>query len=157
MPRKYRSTEKLLKPDPVFGEKIIQKFINNLMRNGKLSTAQAIFYGAMDRISRQTKEKPPNEIFLGALANVRPKIEVKSRRVGGATYQVPVPVKEKRAMSLAMKWILTSVHARGNKPTYVRLAEEVLSAYKGEGPAIKKRDDVHKMAEANRAFAHLAF
>ena len=157
MPRKYKSTDKLQRPDPVFGDRVIQKFINNLMHNGKRATAQQVFYRAMDRIGRQTKEKPPNEIFHAALANIRPRIEVKSRRVGGATYQVPVPVKDKRAFGLAMKWLLTAVRLRGNKPTHVRLAEEVLSAYKGEGNVIKKRDDVHKMAEANRAFSHLAF
>jgi small subunit ribosomal protein S7 len=157
MPRKYRSTDKLQKPDAVYGDRVIQKFINNLMHCGKKSTAQRVFYRAMDRIGRMTKEKPANEIFMAALSNIRPKVEVKSRRVGGATYQVPVQIKEKRALSLAMKWLLTSVRTRGNKASHVRLAEEVLSAYKGEGAAVKKRDDVHKMAEANRAFAHLAF
>ena len=157
MPRKYKSTDKLQRADPVYDDRMIQKFINNLMHDGKRSTAQQIFYKAMDRISRQTKEKPANEIFHVALNNIRPRIEVKSRRVGGATYQVPVQIKEKRAFGLAMKWLLSTVRKRGNKPTYVRLAEEVLSAYRGEGTAIKKREDVHKMAEANRAFAHLAY
>jgi len=157
MPRKFKSNDKLLRPDPVYGDKGIERFINNIMKCGKKSTAQRIFYKALDRISRQTKEKPPNEIFHIAMDNARPRIEVKSRRVGGATYQVPVPVKDKRAYSLVTKWLLNAARSRGNKPSHVRLAEELLAAYRGEGNVIKKRDDVHKMAEANRAFAHLAF
>ncbi len=157
MPTKFKSFEHLLKPDPRFKSKLVGKFINCLMWEGKKAVAQRIFYGAIDQICKKIKDKDPVEIFTTAINNVRPQVEVRSRRVGGATYQVPVPVPQKRQTSLAFRWILNSVRSKKGRPTANKLADEILSAFKGEGEAIKKRDDVHKMAEANKAFAHLAY
>ncbi len=157
MPTSFKSFEHLLKPDPRFKSKLIGKFINSLMLAGKKSVAQSIFYDAMESICKKIKDKDPVEIFNTAINNVKPQVEVRSRRVGGATYQVPVPVPAKRQVSLAFRWILNSVRNKKGKPTHMKLADELLGAFKGEGEAIKKRDDVHKMAEANKAFAHLAY
>ena len=157
MPNKFKSFEHLLKPDPRFKSKLVGKFINCLMWEGKKTLAQGIFYRAIDEVAKKIKDKDPLEIFTQAINNVKPAIEVRSRRVGGATYQVPVPVPQKRQISLAFRWVLGSVRGKKGRPTHVKLADEILHAFKGEGDAMKKRDDVHKMAEANKAFAHLAY
>ena len=157
MPTKFKSFEHLLKPDPRFKSKLIGKFINNLMWEGKKTTAQGIFYDAMDIVCKKVKDKDPVEIFTTAINNVKPQVEVRSRRVGGATYQVPVPVPTKRQLSLAFRWILGASRGKKGRAMALKLADEILNCFKGEGDAIKKRDDVHKMAEANKAFAHLAY
>jgi small subunit ribosomal protein S7 len=158
MPRKFKSTEKFLKPDPRYRSALISKFINNLMFDGKKSTAQKIVYDAFDMIkAKMGDDTDPLEFFKQALDNVKPRIEVRSRRVGGATYQVPVEVTRKRQQALAFRWIRTAARARKGMPMAKRLAEELLAAYKREGAAFKTREDTHKMAEANKAFAHLAW
>jgi small subunit ribosomal protein S7 len=157
MPAKFRSFEHLLKPDPRYKNKLVGKFINCLMQGGKKSVAQRIFYAAMDEVKKKVPDKEPADIFLSAIGNVKPLIEVRSRRVGGATYQVPVPVPEKRKISLAYRWLLGAARGKKGRPMYRRLADELYAAFKGEGEAMKKREDVHKMAEANKAFAHLAY
>lgn len=157
MPTSFKSFEDLLRPDPRFKSREIGKFINCLMWEGKKTVAQRIFYDAIDSICKKIKDKDPVEIFKTAINNVKPQVEVRSRRVGGATYQVPVPVPSKRQTSLAFRWILNAVRSKKGRATAVKLADELMAAFKGEGEAIKKRDDVHKMAEANKAFAHLAY
>ena len=152
-----RSPDHFLKPDPRYKNKLAAKFINCLMRGGKKATAERIFYGAMDEVIKKIKDKDPVEIFTVAVNNSKPQVEVRSRRVGGATYQVPVPVPQKRQVSLAFRWILAAVRHKKGRPAHVKLADEIAACYRGEGDAIKKRDDVHKMAEANKAFAHLAY
>jgi small subunit ribosomal protein S7 len=158
MPRKFKSTEKFLEPDPRYRSLLISKFINSLMIKGKKSTAQKILYDAFDMIkSRMGEDTDPVEVFGQAIENVKPKVEVRSRRVGGATYQVPVEVSKKRRQALAFRWIRTAAKARKGIPMAKRLAEELMAAYKREGAAIKTREDTHRMAEANKAFAHLAW
>ncbi len=141
-------------PDPKFGSVLAQKFINKLMWDGKKSKAQKIFYEALDIISKRIKNEDPFEVFKQAINNVRPILEVRPRRVGGATYQIPMEVRPERSISLAMRWIIDIARSRKGAPMAERLAQEIIQAYKGEGAAIKKREDTHKMAEANRAFAH---
>jgi small subunit ribosomal protein S7 len=157
MPAKFRSFEDLLKPDPRYKDKLVGKFINCLMEGGKKSTAQRIFYAAMDEVHKKVADKEPVDIFRTAVNNVKPMIEVRSRRVGGATYQVPVPVPQKRQISLAYRWLLGAARAKKGRPMFQKLADELYNAFRGEGEAMKKRDDVHKMADANKAFAHLAY
>jgi small subunit ribosomal protein S7 len=157
MPTKFKSFEHLLKPDPRFKSKLVGKFINSLMLGGKKTLAQRLFYRAIDEVAKKIKDKDPLEIFTQAINNVKPQVEVRSRRVGGATYQVPVQVPQKRQTSLAFRWILTATRGKKGRPMHLRLADELVACFKGEGDAVKKRDDVHKMAEANKAFAHLAY
>ncbi|MFA5794706.1 MAG: 30S ribosomal protein S7 [Candidatus Brocadiia bacterium] len=157
MPKKFKSFEHLLKPDPRFNNKAIGRFINCIMQEGKKSTAQRNFYGALDIIQKKITDIPPVEVFNKAIDNVKPAMEVRSKRIGGATYQVPVPVPSKRQMSLAVRWIITSVRKKKGKPFSVKLADEIMAAYKNEGEAIGTKINVHKMAEANRAFAHFAW
>jgi small subunit ribosomal protein S7 len=157
MPAKFKSFEHLLRPDPRFKNKMVGKFINCLMRGGKKSLAQKIFYDALGEVKKKVPDKEPVDIFLTAINNVKPVIEVRSRRVGGATYQVPVPVPAKRQISLAYRWIIGAARGKKGRPMHLKLADELHAAYRGEGEAIKKREDVHKMAEANKAFAHLAY
>ena len=157
MPAAFKSFEHLLEPDPRYKDKLVGKFINCLMEGGKKSTAQTIFYDAMDEVKKKVADKEPLAIFLQAIGNVKPLIEVRSRRVGGATYQVPVPVPQKRQISLAYRWLLAAARNKKGRPMALKLADELYAAFKGEGEAMKKREDVHKMAEANRAFAHLAY
>lgn len=145
--------EKRLKPDPKFGNIIVTSFINQLMESGKKNVAQRIFYNAMD-IAEKKLNKPAGEIFTKALENVKPVLEVRSRRVGGATYQVPVQVRQNRRNSLGIRWIIQSARERKGRSMIEKLSEEIMEAYKGEGPAVKKKDETHKMAEANKAFAH---
>ncbi len=157
MPKKFKSFEQLLRPDPRHKNKLMGKFINNLMVGGKKSVAQGIFYAALDEVQKRVKDKDPVDIFTIAINNVKPVAEVRSRRVGGATYQVPVPVPARRQISLAYRWIIGAARGKKGRPMHVKLADELYNCYRGEGDAIKKREDVHKMAEANKAFAHLAY
>ena len=157
MPSKYKSFEKLLRPDPRHGSRLMGKFINCLMIGGKKSIAQAIFYSALDEVASKIKDKEPLDIFTTAISNIKPQVEVRSRRVGGATYQVPVRVAQRRQVSLAFRWLLKATRAKKGRPMARRLAAELLAAYNRDGEAMKKRDDVHRMADANKAFAHLAY
>ncbi len=146
-----------LKPDPAYHSLVIAKFINCLMFDGKKATAQRVFYGAMDLIAQRVKDAKPNEVFETAINNVKPNIETRSRRVGGQNYQVPMAVSRKRQQSLAIRWVIEAARAKTGKPMVERLAEEIMAAGRGEGTAIQTRENVHKMAEANRAFAHFAW
>jgi len=153
MSRRRRAQKRKVYPDPVYNNEVVTKFINGLMRKGKRSIAEKIFYSSMDLIEKQTKNKSI-EVFLKAIDNVKPILEVKSRRVGGATYQVPVEIKSSRKEALAFRWIINYSKARSEKTMAERLASELIEASKKEGASIKKREDVHRMAEANKAFAH---
>lgn len=153
MPRKgYRSNKELL-PDPRHGSEVVARFINMVMKDGKKSVAERIVYGALDRMADKSG-KDPLEMLEQALENVRPLVEVKSRRVGGATYQVPIEVRPARRQTLAMRWIIEAARSRGEKDMLDRLAGELMDASENRGAAIKKREDVHRMAEANKAFSH---
>ena len=153
MPRKGPVPRREILPDPKYGSVLVAKFINCMMRYGKKSVAERIFYQALDIIGQKTG-KNPLEVFENAVENVKPVMEVKSRRVGGATYQVPVEVRPERRISLAVKWLIQSARARSEKGMVNKLANELLDAYNNRGGAIKKKEDTHRMAEANRAFAH---
>lgn len=157
MPRKYQSTEIHLKPDPIYGNKVLAKFINFVMYEGKKSTAMRQVYGALDILKQRVDDAEPLEVFLKAIDNVKPRVEVKSRRVGGANYQVPVEVSRRRQQYLAFTWVLKAARSRKGKPMADCLADELSDAYKKEGNAIKDRENMHRMADANRAFAHFAF
>jgi small subunit ribosomal protein S7 len=151
--RKKRSNKNKIELDPKYNDLLVTKFINNLMWEGKKHLARKIFYEAMDIVGNKTKAEPI-EVFKKALNNVCPVIEVRARRVGGATYQVPTEVRAGRKMALGIRWVLTCARARSDKSIALRLASEIISASNGEGNAIKKKEDTHRMAEANRAFAH---
>ena len=153
MPRRREVPKRRIIPDPKYKDKLVSKFTNTLMFDGEKAVAEGILYGAFDVISDRFKEDPL-EVFRKALDNVKPKLEVKSRRVGGATYQVPVEVRPERRVALAMRWIVTHARERGEKTMRERLAAEFVDASQGRGNAVKKKDDTHKMAEANKAFAH---
>ncbi|MFW5925919.1 MAG: 30S ribosomal protein S7 [Myxococcota bacterium] len=153
MPRRREVPKRTIIPDPKFRDRLVAKFCNVLMADGKKSTAEGIVYGAFDVLEQRYKEQPL-EVFKKALDAVKPKVEVKSRRVGGATYQVPVEVRPDRRASLGMRWIVAYSRARGEKSMTERLAAELMEAAQGRGNAVKKREDVHKMADANKAFAH---
>ncbi len=153
MPRKATVKKRIVLPDPRFGDKQLAKFINNLMLAGKKSTAERIVYGAFDIIEKRINEEPL-KVFKKALDNIKPMIEVKSRRVGGSTYQVPVEVRPDRQMALAMRWLIDFSRKRSEKSMQEKLAAELIDAAANRGTSIKKREDTHKMAEANRAFAH---
>jgi small subunit ribosomal protein S7 len=146
-----------LKGDPRYNSILASKFINCLMWDGKKSTAQGLFYRALDEIAKKVPDKQPIEVFTEAVENVKPGIEVRSKRVGGAAYQVPMQVNRSRQQSLAIRWILGAVRDKKGRPKHVSLAEELMSAYKKEGAAITKRENVHRMADANKAFAHFAW
>ncbi|MCC7212107.1 MAG: 30S ribosomal protein S7 [Candidatus Brocadia sp.] len=153
----YRSTEVYLQPDVKYKSRMVTKFINSLMRKGKKSVAESVFYGAMEVIEKKIADVEPLEIFETAVNNVKPLVEVRSKRVGGATYQVPVEVPKKRQQSLALRWIIGAAKGKKGRPMYQRLADELLDAYKKQGLAITQRENTHKMAEANKAFAHFAW
>ena len=153
MSRKKQAPKKIFYPDSKYGSLILSKFINFLMYDGKKTTAEKIIYLALDRIKQKTKEDPI-KIFNEAVNNIRPNLEVRSRRVGGATYQVPVEVKVKRSQTLALRWLLDATRKRKNKTMADKLINELMDAYQKKGLAIKKREDVHRMAESNKAFAH---
>ena len=153
MPRKGRVTKRTITPDPKYNDQIVAKFVNCIMRRGKKSLAESIFYNSLDIINKSTK-KDSLEVFKQALDNIKPVLEVKSRRIGGATYQVPIEVSSDRRISLAMRWIINYAKARKGKTMGEKLAQEIIDASKGQGTSVKKKEDVHKMAEANKAFAH---
>ena len=157
--RKKQSKKRPLLPDPKFKDQLVTRFVNNLMWDGKKSTAFKIFYDAIDIIEerKQDDEKTSLEVWKEGLSNVMPHVEVRSRRVGGATFQIPMQIRPDRKVSLAMKWLITSSRKRNEKSMALRLANEVLAAAKEEGAAVKKRQDTHKMAEANKAFSHFRF
>jgi len=152
--RRRRVHERQILADPKFKSVIIGKFINMVMFKGKKSLAENIVYGAFEIVSQQLNEEDILKIFYKAIDNVRPRLEVKPRRVGGATYQIPIEVRQERGTSIALRWIRDFAKAKKGKPMQAKLAEEIIAAYKGEGSSIKKRDDTHKMAESNKAFAH---
>jgi len=153
--RKAAPTRKIL-PDPKYGNLKVAKFMNQIMKNGKKSVAENILYGAFDEISSKLSEKPV-EVFEKALEAVGPMVEVKSRRVGGATYQVPLEVRPSRRQALAMRWLVNSARGRAEKTMTLKLAYELMDAFEGKGDAVKKKEDTHRMAEANRAFSHFRF
>ena len=153
MSRKRKAPRKKLLPDPKLNSLIVPKLINSLMIDGKKTTAEKIVYAAIDKLQTKTKEKPI-KIFNDAMNNLRPSVEVRSRRVGGATYQVPVEVKQKRSQTLAIRWLIEASRKRKNRLMADKLFNEIYDAYHNKGSAIKKREDVHKMAESNKAFAH---
>jgi small subunit ribosomal protein S7 len=157
MPRNYKSTAPLLKPDPKYGSLLASKLINKLMWSGKKSTAQAIFYEAVDRAHKKlTEVQDPQEIFNRAVDNIRPAVEVRSKRVGGANYQVPREVRRNRQQSLAIRWLVDNARKKKGKPMAIRLSEELVDAFNGTGASVQWKEQVHKMAEANKAYAHYA-
>lgn len=151
--RKKRAEKRRVAPDPLYGDVTVERFINNLMFDGKKSTARRIFYGALQIAGTRTQQEPL-EIFRKALSNVSPAVEVRSRRVGGSTYQVPMEVRPDRRVALGIRWLIRYASDRREKNMEEKLASEIISASNGEGSSVKKREDVHRMAEANRAFAH---
>jgi small subunit ribosomal protein S7 len=153
MPRRRVIIKRKITPDPKFQDRVVAKFINDLMRKGKKSTAEQICYGAFEQVENKLKDDPL-KVFKKALDNVKPVVEVKSRRVGGATYQVPVEVRQDRRTALAMRWLIDYSTARAEKTMVEKLAGEIIDAANNRGNAVKKREDTHKMAEANKAFAH---
>ncbi|MFN8417541.1 MAG: 30S ribosomal protein S7 [Cytophagaceae bacterium] len=154
--RKAKPKKRYILPDPKFGETLVTKFVNNLMYDGKKSIAYDIFYGAVELVEKKTSENGL-EVWRRALSNVSPQVEVRSRRVGGATFQVPTEVRPERKNYLGMNWLIKYARLRGEKTMIDRLAGEIISASKGEGAAVKKKDDTHRMAEANKAFSHFRF
>jgi small subunit ribosomal protein S7 len=155
--KKWTMSEEQLRPDPRFNSRLAAKFINCLMYDGKKSVATRVFYDAMDIIAKKVKDAQPIEVFEGALQNVKPNIEVRSKRVGGSNYQVPIPVNRKRQQSLAIRWILEATRGRKGKPKSEGLAQELMDAFKREGTAMTTRENVHRMADANKAFSHFAW
>jgi small subunit ribosomal protein S7 len=151
------SSRTQLKPDPRHGSVLAGKFINCLMWDGKKTVAQQVFYGALDELKKRVPDKEPIEVFHDAVENVKPQIEVRSKRVGGASYQVPMQVNRTRQQSLAMRWILLAVREKKGRPTHLKLADELYAAFNREGAAMTRRENTHRMAEANKAFAHFAW
>jgi small subunit ribosomal protein S7 len=155
MSRRRRATKRVAKPDVRFNSPLVANLVNTVMKSGKKSVAERIVYGAFERVSEKLDKGDPVDLLLGALENVRPRLEVKSRRVGGATYQVPVEIPHERQESLGFRWIVTAANSRKGIPMREALAQEIIDAYNNTGSIVRKKDDVHKMAQANRAFAHL--
>lgn len=153
MSRRHSAKDRVILPDAKYGNKLVSKFINCLMYDGKKSVAERAFYEVMEKLESELKQNPL-EVFLECIENVKPAVEVRSRRVGGATYQVPVEVRSKRQITLAIKWIIEAARKRGEKTVSLKLYKEMLDCYNKRGEAIKKRENVHKMAEANKAFSH---
>ncbi|MBM4096901.1 MAG: 30S ribosomal protein S7 [Planctomycetota bacterium] len=156
MSKRTASADKLM-PDPRFGSKLVSKFVNCLMNDGKKSTATRIFYNAMDMIENRMPGIDPLEVFTVAIENVKPAVEVRSKRVGGANYQVPMQVNKVRQQSLSIRWIITACRGKSGRPMFIRLAEELMAAFRREGEAVAKREQTIKMAEANKAFSHFAW
>ena len=156
MPRRRVVSKREILPDPLYNSQLVTKFINSVMGEGKKSVAEGILYGALNRVAEKTQDDPM-KAFKKAIENVKPALEVKSRRVGGANYQVPVEVRPVRRLALSMRWIKEAARKRGEKSMAMRLANELMEATEGRGGAIKKRDEVHRMAEANKAFSHFRF
>ncbi len=146
-----------MKPDPVHNSILASKFINCLMRDGKKTTAQAVFYDALEEVKKRVPDQESIEVFTQAVENVKPHIEVRSKRVGGASYQVPMQVNRQRQQSLAIRWILNAIHDKKGRPTHMKLADELVAAFNREGSSMTKRENTHRMAEANKAFAHFAW
>jgi len=155
--KKWTVSSQQLKPDPKYNSKLASKFINSMMLQGRKSTAQRVFYDAMNIISKKIADAPPIEVFETAVNNVKPLLEVRSKRIGGASYQVPMQVRSKRQQSLAFRWIIQSARAKKGKPMSERLASELMDAYNKHGGAMTTRENIHRMAEANKAFAHFAW
>ena len=153
MSRKGHAAKRKILPDPKFNDKLIAKFINKVMLKGKKSVAEQLVYGSLDKVLNTIKDDPL-KVFKKALDNIKPVVEVRSRRVGGATYQVPVEVRPERRVSLGLRWLVDYARSRGEKTMADRLAGEIMEAFQGRGEAVKKKDDVHRMAEANKAFSH---
>ncbi|WP_442482976.1 30S ribosomal protein S7 [Aeoliella sp. SH292] len=151
------ASRKQMKPDPIYGSLLASKFINCLMHDGKKSTAQRVFYDALDLVKERLPDVEPIEVFTQALENVKPAIEVRSKRVGGAAYQVPMQVNRTRQQSLAIRWVLMAIRDKKGRPTHMKLADELVQAYNREGTAMTRRENVHRMADANKAFAHFAW
>jgi small subunit ribosomal protein S7 len=156
MPRNYKSTEVYLQPDPKFGSELVSKIINKLMWQGKKSVAQRLLYDALDIVAKKI-DKEPLEIIETVIDNVKPRVEVRSKRVGGATYQVPHEVSRKRQQTLAIRWLVDMARAKRGKPMARRLADEIFDAYNNQGEAVRKKENTHKMAEANSAYSHFAW
>jgi small subunit ribosomal protein S7 len=154
MPRKKVQTRRFIEADPKYNSILVARFTNGLMKDGKKSLARHMFYEAMDLVNKKVTDEEPMVVFETAMENVRPKVEVKSRRVGGATYQVPIEVRPERRNALAVRWIISYAQKRSGQSMAEKLAAEILDAYSNRGASVKKRDDTHKMAEANKAFAH---
>ena len=154
MSRRRRADKREILPDPKFGDLVISKFMNNVMRDGKKSSAEHIVYGALTRLQQRSRGADPVALFHDALNNVRPQVEVRSRRVGGATYQVPVEVRAERAQALSIRWLISAARKRSETTMVERLSNELLDAANQRGAAVKKREDTHRMAEANKAFSH---
>ena len=152
--RRRRPEKRKIVPDPVYGDLVVAKFVNNLMKDGKKSVAERIFYDSLKLIGKKEKTDNPLDIFSKALKNAAPVVEVKSKRIGGATYQVPIDIPDNRRMALAMRWIISFARSRKGNSMVDRLSAELISASKNEGSTIKKKEDTHKMAEANKAFSH---
>jgi small subunit ribosomal protein S7 len=157
MPRSYKSTEVFLKGDPRFDSRLASKVINKIMLQGKKMTAQKIFYDALDMVMKKLGEGDPMEVFTKAVENIKPRVEVRSKRVGGATYQVPKEVTRRRQQSLAIRWLVDMARDKRGKPMAKCLAEELFDAFNNQGGAVTKKDNVHKMAEANSAYSHFAW
>ena len=154
MSRRRRPEIREVVADPVYNSQLVERFINSMMWSGKKTVAQQVFYGALDELKKKLPDQEPIEVFHTALENVKPYIEVRSKRVGGASYQVPMQVSKARQQSLAIRWLLGAVREKKGRPTYLKLAEELHAAYRKEGAAMTKRENTHRMAEANKAFAH---
>ena len=152
--RRRKTVRRECPPDPRYNNRLVQKMINMLMMDGKKSTSERLVYGALDKLKDSAGTSDVLSVFHKAIENVRPHVELKPRRVGGATYQIPIEVRHERSLALALRWIRNSARGRRGSPMAKRLADELISAFKGEGSAVKKREETHKMAEANRAFAH---
>ena len=157
MARKFTASKEQLRPDPRFGSKLASKFINCLMYDGKKSTAQRVFYEALELVERRLPNESPIDVFTKAVENCMPIIEVRSKRVGGATYQVPMQVNKTRQQTLSIRWILLAAREKKGRPMAIKLADELVAAYNREGAAITRRENVHRMADANKAFAHFAW
>lgn len=157
MARKRTASEQTLKPDPLFSNRLVSKFINCLMWDGKKPTAERVFYDALDQIKKRMPDADPVDVFITAVEHVKPTVEVRSKRVGGATYQVPMQVNKTRQQSLAIRWVIGAARGKTGRPMFLRLADELMAAYRREGEAMTKRENTIKMAESNKAFAHFAW
>jgi small subunit ribosomal protein S7 len=155
--KKFTASEDMLKPDPRYNSKLVSKFINSLMWDGKKTVAQKVFYDAMEQVIKKVKDVPPLELFETAIGNIKPYVEVRSKRVGGANYQVPMQVNKRRQQSLAFRWLIGACREASGRPMSDRLAEELMAAYRKEGKAMQTRENTHRMADANKAFAHFAW
>ena len=157
MATKFTASSTQLRPDPRYGSRLISKFVNCLMHDGKKSIALTVFYDAMDLIKKRLPDQDPSDVFHAAIENVKPSIEVRSKRVGGAAYQVPMQVNRTRQQSLAIRWVLMAIREKKGRPTAQKLADEFVAAFNREGAAVSRRENVHRMADANKAFAHFAW